>query len=63
MRVAYLIEAWLMSHKLFMLFLMVIILAALLAGEKGGSLAEIRFFWVWKFGRRELAPEPAARPR
>jgi hypothetical protein len=57
-RVAYLVEAWLMSHKLFMLLLMVIILAALVAGEKGGSLAEIRFFWVWKFGRRELALSP-----
>jgi transglutaminase-like putative cysteine protease len=57
-RVAYLVEAWLMSHKLFMLLLMVIMLAALVAGEKGGSLAEIRFFWVWKFGRRELALSP-----
>ena len=37
---------------------MVTILAALAAGEKGGSLAEIRFFWVWKFGRRELALSP-----
>jgi hypothetical protein len=41
-----------------MLLLMVIVLAALVAGEKGGSLAEIRFFWVWKFGRRELALSP-----
>jgi len=57
-RAAYLVEAWLMSHKLFMLLLMVLILAALMAGEKGGSLAEIRFFWVWKFGRRELALSP-----
>jgi transglutaminase-like putative cysteine protease len=57
-RAAYLVEAWLMSHKLFMLFLMVTVLAALVAGEKGGSLAEIRFFWLWKFGRRELALSP-----
>jgi transglutaminase-like putative cysteine protease len=57
-RAAYLVEAWLMSHKLFMLLFMVLILAALVAGEKGGSLAEIRFFWVWKFGRRELALSP-----
>lgn len=57
-RAAYRAEAWLMSHKLLMLFLMVTILAALVAAEKGGSLADIRFFWVWKFGRRELAQTP-----
>jgi hypothetical protein len=57
-RMAFLVEAWLMSHKLFMLLLMAIILATLVAGEGGGSLAEIRFFWVWKFGRRELALSP-----
>src|SRR5271157_2922022 len=34
-RLAFLVEAWLMSHKLFMLVLMVIIMAALVAGEKG----------------------------
>jgi len=37
---------------------MVLMLAALLAGEKGGALAEIRFFWVWKFGPRERALSP-----
>ena len=57
-RVAYLVEAWLMSHKLFMFLFMVTVLAALVAGEKGGSLAEIRFFWLWKFGRREIALSP-----
>ncbi len=57
-RVAYFIERWLMSHKLLMFFIMVTILAALAAGEKGGSLAEVRFFWLWKFGRRELALNP-----
>ncbi len=57
-RVAYFIERWLMSHKLLMFLIMVTLLAALAAGEKGGSLAEIRFFWVWKFGRRELALSP-----
>jgi hypothetical protein len=57
-RAAYLVEAWLMSHKLLTLLLMVIIVAALVAGEKGASLAEIRFFWVWKFGRRERALSP-----
>ena len=58
-RMAYHVEAWLMSHKLFMLFFMATILAALVVGEKGGSLAEIRFFWLWKFGRRELALSPS----
>ena len=57
-RVAYFIEGWLMSHKLLMLFIMVTILAALAVGEKGGSLADLRFFWLWKFGRRELALSP-----
>jgi transglutaminase-like putative cysteine protease len=57
-KLAYLTEAWLMSHKLFMLLLMGTVLAALLVGEKAGSLAEFRFFWVWKFGRGELAPSP-----
>ena len=57
-RVSYLVEAWLMSHKLFMLLFMATILTALVAAEKGGSLAEIRFFWLWKFGRRELALSP-----
>jgi transglutaminase-like putative cysteine protease len=55
---AYAIESWLMSHKLLMFLVMVTILAALVAGEKGGSLAEIRFFWQWKFGRRELTLSP-----
>jgi hypothetical protein len=57
-RVAYVIEGWLMSHKLLMFLLMVTVLAALAAGEKGASLAEIRFFCLWKFGRRELALSP-----
>ena len=56
--VAYFVESWLMSHKLLMFLIMVTILAALAAAEKGGSLAEIRFFWLWKFGRRELALSP-----
>jgi transglutaminase-like putative cysteine protease len=55
---AYAIESWLMSHKLLMFLIMVTMLAALVAGEKGGSLAEIRFFWLWKFGRRELTLSP-----
>ena len=55
---AYRIEAWLMAHKLFMFLLMIAILAVLVAGEKAASLAELRFFWLWKFGRRELALSP-----
>jgi len=57
-REAYRVEAWLMSHKLFMFLLMVTMLGVLLVGEKGASLAELRFFWLWKFGRRELALSP-----
>jgi hypothetical protein len=57
-RVAARVEAWLMSHKLLVLLLMALVLAALVAGEKGRSLAEIRFFWVWRFGRREFALSP-----
>jgi len=57
-RVAYAIEGWLMSHKLLMFLIMVTVLAALVAAEKGGSMAEMRFFWLWKFGRRELALNP-----
>ena len=57
-QVAYLIEGWLMSHKLLMFLIMISILAALVAGEKGGSLAEMRFFWLWKFGGRKLALSP-----
>jgi len=57
-RVATRIEAWLMSHKLLVLLLMALVLAALVAGEKGRSLAEIRFYSVWRFGRREFALSP-----
>jgi transglutaminase-like putative cysteine protease len=57
-RMAYSVEGWLMSHKLLMFLIMVTILAALVAGEKGGSLAEVRFFWLWRFGRRELPLSP-----
>jgi len=37
---------------------MVTILAVLVAGERAGSLAELRFFWLWKFGHRDLALSP-----
>jgi hypothetical protein len=56
--VTYVVEGWLMSHKLFMFLFMVTILVALVISEKGVPLAEIRFFWVWKFGRREHALSP-----
>ena len=56
--IAYVVEAWLMSHKLFMLLLMATVLALLVASERRTSLAEIRFFWLWTFGRRELALSP-----
>ncbi len=58
-RAAYRVEAWLMSHKLFVLLLMVTIFAALVAGEKGGSLAEFRFFWVWKLWTPGACRKPA----
>jgi transglutaminase-like putative cysteine protease len=56
--VAYLVEGWLMSHRLFMFLFMLLILVALVVCDKGVSLAEIRFFWLWKFGRREVALSP-----
>jgi transglutaminase-like putative cysteine protease len=54
----FVVEGWLMSHKLFMFLFMLIILVALVVSDKGVPLAEIRFFWLWKFGRRELALSP-----
>ena len=57
-RAASLLEAWLMSHKLLILLLMLGVLGALVAGEKGASLAQIRFFWFWTFGRQDLALSP-----
>jgi transglutaminase-like putative cysteine protease len=52
-RLAYRVEGWLMSHKLLMLLVMAGILFALVAAEKSGSLAELRFLWTWKFRRRD----------
>ena len=57
-RAAWRTEAWLASHKLLVLLLMLAILAGLVASEWGVSLAEIRFFFAWKFGRREHALGP-----
>jgi len=55
---AYRAEAWLTSHKLLVLVLMALSMAALLAGEHVGTLAEMRFFWAWKFGGKEVALNP-----
>jgi transglutaminase-like putative cysteine protease len=57
-RLAYRIEGWLMSHKLLVLLIMAGILFALVAAEKGGSIAELRFLWTWKFRRRDRALTP-----
>ena len=57
-KVAYRVEGWLMSHKLLMLLLMAGILFALVAAEKSGSIAELRFLWAWKFRRRDRALSP-----
>jgi len=57
-RLAYRVEGWLMAHKLLMLALMLAILTMLIAAEKGGSLAELRFLWAWKFGRRDVVLSP-----
>jgi len=57
-RVAYRIEGWLMSHKLFVLFIMVAILAGLILSEKSGSIAEWRFLWAWSFRRSDRALRP-----
>jgi transglutaminase-like putative cysteine protease len=52
-RLAYRVEGWLMSHKLLVLLIMAGILFALVAAEKSGSVAELRFLWTWKFRRRD----------
>ncbi len=57
-RLAYRVEGWLMSHKLLVLLIMAGILFALVAAEKSGSLAELRFLWAWKFRRRDRALSP-----
>jgi len=58
---AYRVEGWLMSHKLLMLLLMLAILGSLIAAEKSGSIAELRFLWAWRFRRsdRALSPQEA----
>jgi len=60
-QLAYRVEAWLMSHKLLVLLIMLGILGGLIASEKAGSIAELRFLLAWKFRRRdmELGPREA----
>jgi len=52
-RLAYRAEAWLMAHKLLMFLLMVGILGALILAEKGTTLAELRFYFAWRFRRKD----------
>lgn len=57
-RLAFILEGWLMSHKVLVFMLMIAILAALIAEGKNVSLAELRFLWAWKFHQGELALGP-----
>jgi transglutaminase-like putative cysteine protease len=58
-QLAYRIEGWLMSHKLLVFLIMLAILGGLIAAEKGGSVAELRFLLAWRFRRRDRALSPA----
>jgi len=55
---AFLLEAWLMTHKLVLFLMMVLIFAALLLEGKTVSVAELRFLWAWRFHRGELSMSP-----
>jgi protein-glutamine gamma-glutamyltransferase len=57
-RMAYIMEGWLMTHKVLVFIFMVAILAALILEGKNISVAELRFLWAWKFHRGELALGP-----
>jgi transglutaminase-like putative cysteine protease len=57
-RLAYRVEGWLMSHKLLVLLIMTAILAGLIASEKSGSIAELRFLWAWSFRRADRSLSP-----
>jgi hypothetical protein len=50
-RVAFRLEAWLVSHKLLVLALMLALLGALAALENLPSPAELRFWWKWRVRR------------
>jgi transglutaminase-like putative cysteine protease len=60
-RIAFRIEAWLMSHKILVLVIMLAILAGLILTDKTGALEELRFRLAWRFARRdsELNPREA----
>ncbi|MBZ5565617.1 MAG: DUF3488 and transglutaminase-like domain-containing protein [Acidobacteriia bacterium] len=55
---AYKLEGWLMAHKFFVLLFMMAVLTSLIAAEKGGSLAELRFLWTWNFGHPDASLTP-----
>jgi transglutaminase-like putative cysteine protease len=57
-RGAFRLEGWLMSHKALVLGLMLAVLAGLVATDKSGALAELRFRLAWKFARRDAALKP-----
>ena len=57
-RIAYRVEGWLMSHKLLVLIVMMGILVGLIASEKSGSIAEMRFLWAWTFRRADRSLSP-----
>jgi len=57
-RLAFIFEGWLMSHKLPVFVIMVVIFAMLIAEGKTVSLAELRFLWAWRFHRGAMALGP-----
>ena len=57
-RGAFRLEGWLISHKALVLGLMLAVLAGLVATDKSGALAELRFRLAWKFARRDAALKP-----
>jgi len=57
-QVAYRVEAWLMSHKLLVLLLMLGVLGGLIVSEKADSIAELRFLLAWKFRRGDVPLGP-----
>ena len=58
-RAAYRIEAWLMSHTLTVLAIMLVILSGVIFSERSGTLQEWRFWLTWRFARRDLALSPS----
>lgn len=54
-RLAFIVEGWLMSHKLLVFVIMVVVFALLLMEGKTVSMAELRFLWAWRFHRGEMA--------